>query len=176
MRRVNVVGVSGSGKSTLGRELAGRLGVPHVELDGIHHLPGWEPIGLEAFRQEVGAAVGGDGWVVDGNYSGVRDLVWAAADTVVFLDLPRWRTTCRVLRRSLLRVVTREELWNGNREEWQNLLSRDFERNVVLWSWVTHARRRAEFAAAERDPRWGHVRFVRLRNPQQVAAFLSWAG
>ena len=42
MRRVSVVGCPGTGKSTLGRQLAGVLGVPFVELDAIFHLPGWQ--------------------------------------------------------------------------------------------------------------------------------------
>ena len=60
--------------------------------------------------------VAGDGWVVDGNYSVVRDLVWDRADTVVWLDLPRLVVVRRITTRSIRRVVWREELWNGNRE------------------------------------------------------------
>jgi hypothetical protein len=30
-----------------------------------------------------------EGWVIDGNYSRVLDIVWARADTVVWLDLSR---------------------------------------------------------------------------------------
>ena len=40
MQRVSIVGTSGSGKSTLGRDLAGALNVPFVELDSVFHQPG----------------------------------------------------------------------------------------------------------------------------------------
>jgi adenylate kinase family enzyme len=71
VRRVSVVGVSGSGKSTLGRELAGRLAVPFVELDAIFHQPEWTPLPEEQFRDRVTAITAGDGWVIDGNYTAI---------------------------------------------------------------------------------------------------------
>jgi AAA domain len=37
--KIAVVGTSGSGKTTVARELARRLGVPHVELDALYHGP-----------------------------------------------------------------------------------------------------------------------------------------
>src|ERR1017187_1525754 len=66
VRRVSVIGNAGSGKSALARALAARLGVPHVELDGIYHQPGWIPLAGEEFVRRVGAAAAGDGWVIDG--------------------------------------------------------------------------------------------------------------
>src|SRR5215475_11726512 len=85
VQRVSVVGVSGSGKSTLGRELAGRLAVPFVELDAIFHQPGWTPLPEDEFRRRVAEIAAGDGWVIDGNYSAVQPLVWERADTVVWV-------------------------------------------------------------------------------------------
>ncbi|NNC74277.1 MAG: hypothetical protein HKN93_02075, partial [Acidimicrobiia bacterium] len=69
-RRVSVVGSSGVGKSTFADRLAVVLGVRHVELDSIHHLPGWEPMPRHEFRDRVSDIVSRDvGWVIDGNYN-----------------------------------------------------------------------------------------------------------
>ena len=71
--------------------LADRLGVPRTELDGLFHQPGWTELPTDEFRAVVAEVVDGPGWVVDGNYRQVRDLVWARAQVIVVLDLPRWR-------------------------------------------------------------------------------------
>src|SRR3546814_12368287 len=83
VRRVSVVGVPGAGKSTVGRELARRLGSRFVELDSIHHQPGWTPLPREPFRARVAAEPEADTWVVDGHYSAVQELVWAVRKGVV---------------------------------------------------------------------------------------------
>src|ERR1039457_1789075 len=110
-RRVWVVGNAGSGKSTLARALAARLGVPHVELDGIYHQRGWTPLAEEELVRRVGEAAARDGWVIDGNYSAVRPLIWARADTVVWLDLPTRNVTRRIIWRTVRRVISRAEQW-----------------------------------------------------------------
>jgi len=171
MRRVSIVGVSGSGKTTIGRRIAASLGVPFVELDGIFHQPAWKDLPLDDFRARVSEAVSGDGWVVDGNYSGVRDLVWQRAVTVVWLVLPRRVVMRRVTMRTVRRVVTRQELWNGNREPLSNLYRWDPERNIIRWAWVKHAASHDRYAAAMEDPRQAHLRFIRLRSAAEVDAF-----
>jgi adenylate kinase family enzyme len=173
VHRVSVVGNSGSGKSILSAKLAARLGVHHVELDAIHHQPEWTPLPRDAFRARVEALAAGDGWVIDGNYTTVRDLVWARADTVVWLDLPRPLVMRRIVARTLRRAVRREELWNGNREPWSNWLTLDPERSIIMWSWTQHARYRARYVEAMADPAFAHLSWVRLRTPAEVAAFLS---
>ena len=136
MQRVSVVGNSGSGKTSLARELAAAMDVPLLELDSTFHLPGWTDLPVDEFRARVSEFIRGDGWIVDGNYSAVRLLVWARADTVVWVDPPHPVVMARVVRRTLRRVVTREELWNGNREPWSNVSSLDPKRSIVAWSWT----------------------------------------
>lgn len=165
MERVSVVGTSGSGKSTLARRLSEALGAPHVELDALYHQPGWQPADPADFRAGVDRLTAGPRWVVDGNYSAVRDLVWSRADTVVAFDLPRAVVMGRVLRRTLHRVVSRTELWNGNKESWRNLVRRDPARNIVLWAWTTHAAHSDRLRTAFADPAHDHLRFVKIASP-----------
>jgi adenylate kinase family enzyme len=106
---VSVVGVSGSGKSTLGRELATRLAVPYTELDAVFHQPDWVPLPKDDFRRRVTALAAEDGWVIDGNYGTVLPLVWARADTVVWLDPPRRTVMRRIIWRSFCRIATRAD-------------------------------------------------------------------
>ncbi len=173
MQRVSVVGTSGSGKSTLGAALAKRLGADFLELDSVFHQPGWVPLPDEEFRRRVGDAVAGERWVVDGNYSSkVRDLIWARADTVVWLDLPKRIVMRRIIWRSFRRAAGRVELWNGNREHWRNLFSLDKEESIISWAWQTHAANRVKYAAAMADEANGELHFVRLKNTAEVRRFL----
>lgn len=173
MQRVAVVGNSGSGKSTLARELADGLGLVHVELDAIFHQPGWTPLPEPEFRDRVAELVAGDRWVVDGNYGAVRDLVWSRADTIVWLDLPRRVVTPRIVQRSLRRAIRRQELWNGNREQWRNLLAPDPGRNIVLWSVTRHGEHRSKYRHRLLVDPPSAVDVVHLRSPREVRRWRS---
>ena len=173
VRRISVVGTSGSGKSTVARELAAAIGVPHLELDSVFHQPDWAPLPAEEFRQRVTAAIAGDGWVIDGNYSVIRDLVWARADTVVWLDLPKRTVMRQLVWRTLRRVAGRQELWNGNTERWRNFFSWNPEVSVIAWGWHKHGEYRVRYGAAANDPAHAHLDFIRLSSRRDVARFLA---
>jgi adenylate kinase family enzyme len=173
VRRVSVVGNSGSGKSTLARELAASLGVPHLELDSVFHQPGWEPLAKDEFRRLVTARTNEDGWVIDGNYSAVRSIVWTRADTVVWLDPPKWTVMRQVAWRTVRRAVTQQELWNGNREPLSNFLTWEPEKSVISWAWHNHAKYRTRYGAAASDPANAHLTFIRLTGRRDVARFLA---
>lgn len=172
MHRVSVVGCSGAGKTTVGRRLAGRLDVPFVELDSLYHQAGWVPLPTEEFRSRVERLCAADGWVVDGNYSLVRDLVLARADTVVWIDPPRWRVMAQVVPRSLARVISRRPMWNGNRESWRNLISRDPEESIIRWAWTTYQPTRQRYTELSRRAPSLRLGVVRLRTRRDVVAFL----
>ena len=136
-RKVAVIGQTCSGKTTLAGRLAEHYGVPHVELDALFWGPNWTQPEPEAFRQSVQAAMPETGWVVDGNYAKVRDLLWERAEAVVWLDLPLRTVLRRYLVRTVRRVGRREELWSGNRERLSTHL---FSRDSLLW-WILSRRR-----------------------------------
>ncbi len=172
VRRVSVVGSSGAGKSTLGRRVAEHLGVPFVELDALHWQADWTPLDPDRMRARLDEITAGDGWVIDGNYRRFVDgPVWARADTVVWLDLPRRTVMRQLVGRTLGRVLTDAELWNGNRESVRNLVRWDPEDNVLRWSWTRHQEIRARYLAAMTDPAHAHLRFIRLCTPAEAAAF-----
>jgi adenylate kinase family enzyme len=168
-----VVGCSGSGKTTLARSLARTLGVVHIELDSIFHQPGWKPLDDDTFRNRVTEATEAPRWVVDGNYSVVREIVWQRADTVVWFDLPFAVVMTRTIGRTVRRVVTRQELWNGNKEPWSNLFSWKPEQSIIAWSASRHSVYRRRYREEELDPRWAGLDFVRLRTQRDADAFLA---
>ncbi|MDP9183161.1 MAG: hypothetical protein M3P04_10355 [Actinomycetota bacterium] len=94
-------------------------------------------------------------------YAAVRDTLWARAELLVWLDLPRWQVMLRVVRRSLWRGLQRAELWNGNRE---SLSAWADPEHPVRWAWSQHGARRALIHDRVGDPRWQQLSVVRLRS------------
>ncbi|MFC7022857.1 AAA family ATPase [Promicromonospora thailandica] len=175
MRRVSVVGASGSGKSTFARRLAQRLGAPYVELDALHWGPGWRP--RADFARDAGRAVATDLWVVDGNYSVVRDAVWARADTVVWIDPPAPTVLAQVYGRSFRLALSQEELWpgTGNRQPWREVLVPWAAGSILRWSWAELRKHPARYGAAMADPANAHLTFHRLRTRRAADEFLARA-
>jgi adenylate kinase family enzyme len=164
-RRIAVIGATGSGKTTVSGVLAERFGVPHVELDALFWNAGWTETPPIEFKQRVIAALGTDGWVVDGNYRGrLGTFVLDQADLVVWLDLPLRTTLWRVLRRTLRRLRTRELLWGTNVESWRgSFMSRD---SLLWWALKAHFRWRQTPQRLARYP------YVRLRSKREVERYV----
>ena len=169
--RVVVVGTSCAGKSTLARRLAGMLASEHVELDSVYWGPEWTP--RPDFIQTVRAIVQRPRWVIDGNYSAVRDIIWRRSSAIVWLDYSFARVFSRALRRTAQRIITRERLYAGNRETLRNAL---LEADGIPW-WVirTHGKRRRDFPQLFRRPEYGHAAVIRLDTQAAAEAFLAAA-
>lgn len=169
MQRIAIIGSTGSGKSTLANALSAKLGLKHTELDTLHWLPGWQERDDAAFRELVDAATGGTGWVIDGGYSKVRDLVWGRADTIIWLDYSFARTAWRLTRRTFLRNVRGDPCCNGNRESlWRSL----GPESILLWLLKTYWLNRQRFPIALEA--YGRQRtVVRLSSPGQTRQWLD---
>jgi adenylate kinase family enzyme len=163
---VLVVGASGSGKTTVAAELATRLGVPHVELDALHHGPNWSEPDWDEFRARVLAAVEAEGWVCDGMYeSKLGTAVFERADTVVWLDLPIRVLLSRLWRRTRDRIANDVELWSGNKESWRNaFVGRE---SLFVWTVRRHGRLRRDLPGILAAPKLSHLDVVRLRSEEE---------
>lgn len=170
-----MVGTSGSGKSWLATRVASKLGLPYLELDSLRHQPGWRELPDEQFLERVHQFCQQSSWVVDGNYfSAVTErAVWPAADAVVWIDLPKAVVMRRVLWRTVMRGVLRQELWNGNRERLRDLFRWNPYMSVVRWSWTSYETVRERYETEMRSGSWHHLQFIRLTSQAEVARFLG---
>ena len=152
--------------------------MPFTELDAVHHLADWTPIEPSEFVRQVAEIAAHDAWVVDGNDGNdgivVRDVpVWERADTVVWLDVSKSVALWQVTGRFLGRAITGAELWNGNRERWADVVSRDPQRSMVRWVWTTHQEVRERYERLCGDPDLDHLRVVRLRSRRGCSRVLD---
>lgn len=169
-QRIVVVGTGGSGKTTLARQISQQLSIPHIELDALHWEPHWQEAEPDVFRSRVDQVLTGDRWVVDGNYSVVRDIVWSRATTLVWLDYSFPLTLYRITRRTLWRAFTQEEMWNGNRESWRIAFSKD---SMIVWVLRTWADRRKKYPILLQQPEYAHLTVLRFTTPKATQTWLA---
>jgi adenylate kinase family enzyme len=166
--RVLVAGVSGVGKSTLARHIGDRMHLPYTEIDALFHGPSWTP--RASFDDDVAELVARPAWVTEWQYSSARPVLAAAAELLVWLDLPYRITFARVVRRTLRRRLTNEVLWNGNVEPgtWHAIASRE---GIIRCSVTTRKKYRRSVPAVEAEH--PDLVVVRLRSPREVQTWLA---
>ena len=125
----------------------------------------WQAVTTEAVRQRVTEATAGDAWIIDGNFVSERDVVWARADTIIWLDYPLALALWRVCRRNLGWFLTRQATWSGNRMTWSR-----------AWSGICHARRgftqkRVTYPACLAE--FSHLNTLNFRSPREAECWLS---
>lgn len=171
MKRIVVTGTTGSGKSTLAERLANILHCPCVEPDALFWEPNWTQAPREEFRRKVADVLAGDAWTVGGNYSVARDLIWARADTLIWLDYPLPLVLWRLGQRTIRRIVTQERLWGGNVESWRSqFASRD---SLFIWALKTHYRRRREMPALLALPAHTHLSVLHFGMPRATEMWVQ---
>lgn len=167
-RRVAVAGTSGSGKTTFASRFGAALSLPHTEIDALFHGPAWTP--RPEFHSDVERLVAQESWITEWQYREARPLIARHADLLVWLDYPAGLVMRRVILRTVRRSLTRETLWNGNREPalWRFFTDRD---HIIRWAWRTRLRTEENVlvCAAERP----ELTIVRLRHPREAEAWLS---
>ncbi|MBK7033093.1 MAG: adenylate kinase [Ignavibacteria bacterium] len=173
VQRVVVIGTSCAGKSTLAQRLATRVHTQCIDLDDLHWEPDWVEAPDEVFRSRVLAATASEQWIVAGNYKQVRDIVWPAADTVIWLDFSFIVVFTRMLRRTVRRIIRKEVLFAGNVEKARMHLKVWSKDSLIHWVVATHWKRRREFTNELSQKRYCHLTVLRFTRPQQVEQWMN---
>jgi adenylate kinase family enzyme len=165
MQRILLIGCSGGGKSTLARRLGEKLGLPVIHLDVLFWKPGWVESSYEEFRPRVEAAVAGERWIIDGNFSRTFDIRMPRADTIVWIDQPRWLCLWRAFWRSLTQFGrVRADLAPGCPEQF----------DPGFYAFIWNFRKKNNAGIEEALATLGrHARLFHLRSDAEIAAFLA---
>lgn len=176
MQRIVIIGTTGSGKSTLAKHLAAKLGLVHIDLDDLHHMPGWQERHNEDFRRLLTEAIKAEKWAVAGNYtSKAQDITWPAADTLIWIDMPFWKNFWQLLKRTTVRAYTGEMICNGNTERF--FLQFCTKDSILLWFLKTWHKNRRKYDAFFADPKdYPSLKLIRLRSHREIAEFLEKTG
>jgi adenylate kinase family enzyme len=176
IKRIVVIGATGSGKSTLAGRIAERFNLDFIELDALHWEPGWREPPLDVFRERVSSAVQAPAWIVAGNYHVVRDLVWAKAEAVIWLDYPFLIVLRQLLRRTFLRWWKQEMLWGTNREPFWIHFKLWSKESLIHWLFITYWRRKRETPILLSLPEHRHLRLIHLGHPREAEALIEQLG
>lgn len=119
--KITIIGHNACGKSTLAKKISSELEIPHLEIDRLWFTHGGDDTSREQTeaRQRVSDKIHADvtkfltendSWVSDGFYSREQPAIAAAADHVVFIDIPLWRRQINNLKRIWNRKERHPEL------------------------------------------------------------------
>ena len=118
VQRIAIIGSPGSGKSTFARRLGDLTGIEVFHLDRLFWNPGWVETPRSEWIQLQEELIQRPSWIIDGNYGSTMDIRIQAADTVVFLDVPRYICLWRAIKRAVqFRGETRPDMGEGCSEK-----------------------------------------------------------
>lgn len=134
--KIMIMGSAGAGKSTVARKLGAIYNIPAFHLDKCFWKPGWvmsTPLEQAEIHKKLMAK---DNWVIDGNYSAFFEARAEHADKIIYLNISRWRSFYRVLKRYVLnRGKTRIDMADECPEKI------DWEFLVWIWNYHTKQKR-----------------------------------
>ena len=164
-RNIMIVGSAGSGKSTLAQKLGEILGQRVVHIDHFYWEPNWVMRDDAAIKKLVVDAIEDDGWVFEGNCSSTYTERAAKADTIIWLDIPRYVCVYRAIIRALKNYGKgRPDMALGcyDRLDWR----------FFKWVWNYPKNGRPKHLRLFEETQ-GKLKQHRLRNRKEIDGFLK---
>jgi adenylate kinase family enzyme len=165
MKKIVIIGPGGSGKSTLARQLGEKLKLNVHHLDSLLWKPNWVGVLKDEQRKVQNDLVKEQEWIIDGNYGGTLEIRLNAADTIIFLDIPRTICVFRAIKRMVqYRNKRRPDMGEGCEER--------FSIEFFKWIWEYPKTKRPgilirlEQLAKEKE-------VLILKSPKDVKQFLE---
>ena len=168
IKRVLIYGVTGSGKTTLAKRLAERTGIPWHSVDDLTWEPDWVQVPIPEQTRRIEAICSEESWILDTAYGHWLSVPLGAAQLIVTLDYPSWRSFGRLVWRTLRRIVDKSAICNGNHESLKTMLSSD---SILLWHFKSFQRKRdrmAQWAQSKSGPT-----VVRIQTPKQLEDWIN---
>lgn len=134
-KKIAIIGCAGSGKTTLAFELKELLGLPIYHLDEYYWKPNWTRSTPEEFTQIHTELCANPAWIMEGSYMRWLESRFAAADIIIFLDIPRRVCFWRVIKRM---IINYGKDIPGNPQDCPQQLSWEF----LKWIWTFNSRYR----------------------------------
>jgi adenylate kinase family enzyme len=165
MQRILILGSGGAGKTTVAARLGTILELPVIHLDASYWSAGWTHPTAEQWEDKVRELATGARWVMDGNYSASLKYRLPRADTVIFLDFPRWLRMVRVMRRLLFNFGrTRPDMGEDCPER--------FDARFLMWIWNYEKRSRPRVLAML-ESQASHATVLRFCSPSELQQWLD---
>lgn len=166
--KIAIMGYSGSGKSTLCRKLHEQYKLPALHLDKVQFLPNWEVRAKEDKQNIVSSFLdrNPDGWIIDGNYSGLSyERRAEEADLIILLLFGRLNCLFRCFGRyRTYKGKSRPDMTEGCNEK----MDREFIK-WILWGGRSKKIRKRYKSIQNQYP----DKVIKIKNQRQLDACLK---